>query len=164
MRKFVTVALCALACAKNPASPAAGKGKVSNRNQPSDVRNAKVNEVIPHVPQFMDRASLSTEVGPDGKVTKETKTFQQGQPVYFTLVLRESPPVLQTSAVWMTHERAPLRTERKEMNGGKVAVFVLKDAALKPGHSRVVGYWGGNIAADRDFEIVSPAKAKKAKG
>jgi hypothetical protein len=165
MLKYATVALCAvalLACQK-PEAPAASKPAKPGANKPSDVRNAKVNEVIPKVPQFVDHALLGSEIGPDGTVSKESSSIPQGKPVYLTMVFRESPPGLQASAVWSSvGDKHPINTERKEMNGGKVATFALPP--VKPGRYRVVGYWGGNVAAQREFEIVAPQKGKGKKG
>jgi hypothetical protein len=132
--------------------------------QPSDVRNAKVNTVIQPAPQFIDHALLGSQLGPDGTVAKESESVAAGQPIYLTMVLRESPPGLQTSAVWTTIDKKPLRTERKVMNGAKVATFGWKDPKMKPGRYRVVGYWGGNIATERQFEVVGAGKAKRKKG
>ena len=164
MLKYATVALCAvvlLACQKAE-TPAASKPAKPGANRPSDARNAKVNEVIPKVPQFIDHALLGSELGPDGMVSKESDSIPQGKPVYLTLVFLESPPGLQASAVWTSAgDKQPINTERKEMNGGKVATFAL--APVKPGRYRVVGYWGGNVAAQREFEVVAQ-KGKRKKG
>jgi hypothetical protein len=162
MRKSITLTLCALAvaCARNETP---SRRTTTTRVRPSDVRNAKVNEVIQPAPQFINSSLLGADLGTNGTVSKETLSFEQGQPIYLTLVLRESPPGLQTSAVWMDSRKKELRIERKQMNGAKVATFGFRDPKLKPGRYRVIGYWGGNIAAERDFEIVA-AKAKRKKG
>jgi hypothetical protein len=128
---------------------------------PSDARNAKINAVVHPVPSFMDRALLGSEVGPDGVVSKVTSTFQKGQQIHLTLMLRESPPGLQTRAVWYDAGNKELQSERREMNGGKLATFTLNKPTLKPGRYHVIGYWGGNVAAQKDFEIAAPAKRGK---
>ncbi len=166
MRKFVTVALCVMslsggACEQKGTAPARRTGTTTV--QPSDVRNAKVSTVIQPAPQFIDHAILGSQLGPDGMVAKESLSVTAGQPIYLTMVLRESPPGLQTSAVWTTMDKKPLRTERKSMNGAKVATFGFKDPKMKPGRYRVVGYWGGNIATQREFEVVGGGKAKRKK-
>jgi hypothetical protein len=164
MLKYATVALCALAlfaCQKSE-GPAASKAAKPGAVQPSDVGNAKVNEVIPKVPQFVDHSLLGSEVGPDGMVSKESTSIPQGQPVYLTMVFRESPPGLQAGAVWTTIDKTPVSTERKEMNGAKVATFAL--TPVKPGRYKVVGYWGGNVAAEREFEVTGAPKGKRKKG
>jgi hypothetical protein len=164
MLKYATVALCAvalIACQKSE-GPASNSG-ASGAGKPSDLRNAKVSEVIQPAPQFIDHALLGSDVGPDGAVTKESDKFAAGQPVYLTMIFRESPPGLQAGAVWTTIDKQPVTTERKEMNGSKVATFALS-GKVKPGRYKVVGYWGGNIAAEREFEITSAAKGKRKKG
>jgi hypothetical protein len=123
-----------------------------------------MSEVIQPAPQFIDHSLLGAQLGPDGMVSKETDSFTPGEPIYLILVLRESPPGLQTSAVWSNAEKKQLRVERKQMNGAKVATFSFRDPKMKPGHYRVVGYWGGNIAAEREFNVVAGHKAKGKKG
>ena len=118
-------------------SAASGKPSVK-KVIPSDARNAKVDTVIHPAPRFIDESLLGAQVGADGKVTGESKSFRQGQPIYLTMVLTE-----------------------KNMNGAKVATFKLSEAKLKPGKYHVVGYWGGNIAADRTFEVVAASGKRK---
>jgi hypothetical protein len=166
MRKCVTVALFGIgllvvACEQKTSAPAR---RVITRVQPSDVGHAKVSTVIQPVPQFIDHALLGSELGPDGKVAKESDSVRAGQPMYLTMVLRESPAGLQTSAVWMGMDKKPLRTERKVMNGAKVVTFGFNDPKLKPGRYKVIGYWGGNIATEREFAVVGGGKAKRKKG
>ena len=155
MLKYATVVLCGLgllACQKGEA-PATARRTLPPRTIPSDVRNAKVNEVITPLPQFIDHAVIGAELDKSGMVAKDTDTIHAGNPVYVTMVFRESPPGLQASAVWLTAKGQTLRTERKEMNGSKVATFSWSDK-VKPGRYKVKGYWGGNLAVDREFEIV----------
>lgn len=164
MRKYATALLCALALvACQKAAPSLPKGAAPGGVQPTDVSHAKVSDLIQPVPQFMDHANLGSELGANGMVTKDNDKITAGEPVYLTMVFRESPTGLQASAVWTTIDKKPIATERKEMNGAKVATFTLKEK-LKPGRYKVTGYWGGNIAAEREFEITGAEKGKKAKG
>jgi hypothetical protein len=161
MRNDVTVALCVgLLVACEQKAPEQRKVGV----QPADASGAKMSTVIQPAPQFIDHAVVGSKLGPDGMVSAENLSIPAGQPVYLTMILRESPPGLQTSAVWTTMDRKPLRTERKVMNGAKAATFGFKNPKIKPGRYRVVGYWGGNIATEREFEIVGSGKAKGKKG
>ena len=163
MLKYATVAICAvalLACQKSEA-PASKPGAPGT--QPTDMRGAKVNEVVQPAPQFVDRSLLGSELGPDGAVTKDTDKIPAGQPVYLTMFFKESPPGLQASALWTTIDKKTLSTERKEMKGSKVATFALS-GNVKPGRYKVIGYWGGNIAAEHVFEITAAQKGKGKKG
>jgi hypothetical protein len=165
MRKCLTVVLCGFAlltCQQKPAAPAPTAAKT--RVQPSDVRNAKVSEVIAPAPQFVDHVVLGTELRQDGTVAVENPVVPAGKPIYLTLFLRESPPGLQTSAVWMDKNKKQLRTQRKVMNGAKVTTFAFADPKAKPGRYKVVAYWGGNIATEREFEVLAGQKAKRKKG
>jgi hypothetical protein len=164
MRKYATVALCSIAliaCQKTETTSPSTSAR--RGTQPSDVSNAKIKELIQPAPQYIDRAFVGDELGPDGIVKQESETIPAGQPVYLTMVFKESPPGLQARAVWTNHNKETIRTERKDMNGGKVATFAMSDK-LKPGRYKVVGYWGGNIAAEREFEITAAPKAKGKKG
>lgn len=143
-------------------SAATGKPSADKKVTPSDGRNAKIDTLIHQEPKFIDESLLGPKLGPDGKVTSESNSFRRGQPIYLTMVLRESPGGLRTSAVWLDSKDKVVRADQKPMNGAKVATFTLKDARLKPGKYHVIGYWGGNVAADKPFEIVAgPGKRKK---
>jgi hypothetical protein len=139
----------------------AGPAKTGATASVSDARNAKVDTVIHPLPQYIDQSLLGADLGPDGKVKTEVDSFLAGQPIYLTMVLRESPPGLQTRAQWRDAKEKVLYADQKHMNGGKVVTFTLKDAKLKPGLYHVVGYWGGNIAADKKFEIVGAGSKRK---
>jgi|SRR5438105_3281445 len=165
MLNRIAAALCGLVlligCNQSRESAPAKTG-ATTKVIPSDARNAKVDTVIHPLPQFIDQSMLGADLGPDGKVTTESDTFKPGQPIYLTMVLRESPPGLQTRASWRDAKEKVLLADKKNMNGGKVVTFTLKQAKLKPGKYHVIGYWGGNIAADKKFEIVGAgSKGKK---
>jgi hypothetical protein len=148
-----------IGCDRSREAPA--RTGATTRVIPSDARNAKVDAVIHPLPQFIDQSLLGADLGPDGKVKTESDTFNAGQPVYLTMVLRESPPGLQTRAQWRDAKEKVLYSDQKNMNGGKMVTFTLKDKKLKPGRYHVVGYWGGNIAADKQFEIVGAGSKRK---
>jgi hypothetical protein len=165
MLKYASVALCALAlfsCRKTESPGAASRTGAPGAVQPSDVRNAKLNAVIDKAPQFVDHATVGSDLGPDGVVSKENDRIAVGHPVYLTMVFRESPAGLQASAVWKTLEGQQVSTERKQMNGAKTVTFNAGDK-LKPGLYKVVGYWGGNVAVEREFEIMGVEESKKGK-
>ena len=122
-------------------------------NVPTDARNAKVNALIPVTPPtFLDAARLGTKLGADGRVAEEAAAFRKGEPVYLTLDIRESPVGLATEAVWKDGKGKELARERHEMKGAKTVTFAMK-SKLAPGHYRVEGWWGGNLAAEKTFEI-----------
>ena len=60
---------------------------------------------------------------------------------------------LQTSVKWFDGSGTQIDESRTMMAGQKVATFKLNAKKLKPGDYRVVGYWGGNIAVERDFKM-----------
>jgi hypothetical protein len=120
---------------------------------PTDARNAKVNTLIPITPpRVLEGARLGGTLGADGRVSAETATFKKGEPVYLTLDIHESPVGLATEAVWQDAKGKELARERREMKGAKTVTFAMKKP-LAPGRYKVEGYWGGNIAAEKTFEV-----------
>ena len=122
-------------------------------NTPSDERGARERDLIRKSARFLDSAKIGAKVGPDGAVSEETVLFEEGQPVYFTLKLRESPPGLQTHVVWFDPKNKELGKELHQMNGAKSVTFAMIKP-LAPGVYRVEGYWGGNFAAEKTFEVM----------
>lgn len=104
---------------------------------------------------FMKKSLLGSKLGADGNVTEEKTTFVKGEPIYLTLLLHDSPAGLQTHVTWLREgDKKELHSEFHNMNGAKSVTFALADPKLEPGKYRVIGYWGGNVAADKPFEIV----------
>jgi len=162
MRSTIASVLCALIIAgcqqeKNAAKPSA-KPRVA------DARSVKVDALIPPAPVFIDHSVLGSALGPDGTAINPSLVFPPGKPIYLTLFLRESPGGLVTTAIWSDAADKPVFSERKPMNGAKIATFTLNDPKLKRGRYHVIGYWGEDIAADYRFEIGTAPKANRKKG
>jgi len=118
-----------------PPQPTAPR-RVITKTIPSDARNANVNAVVRvDPPVFIDSADLSV----------------QGDTAKFTMNLRESPKGLVTRATWKDATGKELSSEAHPMNGAKTVTFT--KAGLKPGRYKVEGWWGGNLAAEKPFEI-----------
>jgi len=133
--------------------------KTTSSGVPADLRNANVNTIIhPDPPTFIDSAALGDQLGSDGNVLMDKNTLREGEPAYLTMRLHESPQGLWTRAMWKDESGKPVAVEDHDMKGTKVVTFKC-DKVLKSGKYSVVGYWGGNIAVERPFEVV----AKKAK-
>ena len=160
MRTLIVITLLSLtiaACRKSEVITSAGSGSpVVTRVTPSPVKG-RLSGVIRPVPSFIEKSLLGSKLAADGTVETEEATFAAGAPVSLTLRFRESPTGLQAGARWYTNDRKPFAHEERPMNGGKVVTFTLK-SKLKPGHYRAEGYWGGNLAADKKFEVVSKKK------
>lgn len=127
--------------------------RVTTRAIPSDAKNARIDTVVHPLPAYVDRSLLGSEIGPDGNVAKDATTFARGDRAYFTMFLQDSPVGLHTKAVWTDSAKKEIHREEREMKGAKVATFALDTKKLKPGVYRVEGYWGGNLAVVKDFEI-----------
>lgn len=159
MKRAAIAVFLLLACQRH-APPAEIKGvvHVTTTNKPSNERRVKEKDLVrPGSGRFLDSAKLGTKLGADGSVAEETFAFPQGQPIYFTLNLRESPAGLQTHVVWLDDKGKELGKELHQMNGAKSVTFAMK-TPLAPGIYRVEGYWGGNFAAEKTFEVVAAKK------
>jgi hypothetical protein len=169
MRKSLFIPLCliARACPKNeesaPAARAPGAGTTTGA--PTDAKNMRVDTVIPAAPVFFDKAFLSTQVNAEGNTAVDETMIAKGKPAYFTMHVRESPVGLATRAVWLDANRKEISKEERDMKGSKVATFKLDTKKLAPGKYVAQGYWGGNLAVEKEFEIAaaaaSPTKKKK---
>jgi hypothetical protein len=160
MRKAFALLLCACslaACRPREAVTDSASRKAGAIVVPEDEARKKEHDLIRPVAPI-EKALLGAQLGPDGAVSQETDHFDPGQTVYLTLRLHDSPVGLKTNAVWYAGEKI-ISTEQKEMNGGKLATFALT-AKLPPGRYRVEGHWGGNLAAEKTFEV-GPASKKK---
>ena len=167
MRKVLLVVLsvAVVACQKSePAAtsqPAKGNVKTTTVADATDVKNLRVDTVITPAPAYFDKAMLSTKVDGQGQAVSDELVIPKGSPAYFTMYIRESPTGLHTRAVWSDSSRQEVAKEEREMKGGKVATFKLDTAKLQPGKYVVQGYWGGNLAVDKTFEIVAATKKVK---
>jgi hypothetical protein len=153
MRKAIALLLCA--CALAACRPRESVTDSSSR-MPENEANKKSRLLIrPLAP--IEKSLLGAQLGPDGAVSQETDHFEPGQTIYLTLRLHDSPVGLKTNAVWYGPGQKEIFSEQKEMNGAKVATFAL-NRKLAAGSYRVEGHWGGNLAADKAFEVVAPTK------
>ena len=162
MRKSLSVLLCliALACpSKQSDTSAPGKPNVRTTTvgDPTDAKNLRVDSVVAPAPVFFDKAILSTRVNAEGHATVDEKAIPKGSTAYFTMYLRESPVGLATRAVWLGENRSEIAKEEHDMKGAKVATFKLDTKKLSAGRYTVQGFWGGNIAEEKQFEIVAAA-------
>ncbi len=157
MRTLIVLSLLGLTvagCKKTEViNPGGSPSKVNGGAAPSPVKG-RLNAVIrPDVPNFVEKSLIGSKLAADGTVEAEETTFTAGQPVSLTLHFRESPAGLHAGARWYATDPKPFAREERPMNGAKVVTFTLK-SKLKPGHYRAEGYWGGNLAADKKFEVV----------
>ncbi len=143
--------LLIVSCRRETAQPPAAKKTTAAQ----DLRNAKVNKVVGTavVEQSTD-ARLGNHANPQGIVIEERDTFKPGEPVILSMTVQESPAGLQMSALWEDAKGNKLDEERKTMNGTKIATFAYGGKKkLVPGEYKVIGYWGGNIAAEKKFKV-----------
>lgn len=165
MRKAGVFLLCACAavaaCRKESGGTTARQTRVHTTVIPENEARKQLRTVLRPVPYFMESSALGTQVGADGTVVTDENIFRPGEPIYLTMRLHESPVGLRTGVKWFDASDKQLAAEQKEMDGAKVVTFELRQK-LKPGKYRVEGYWGGNVAAEKPFEVV-PAAATKTK-
>ena len=162
MRRATVIVACALAfgsCGKQ--EPAAQRPpRVTTTNVPEDARGEKKRVFVKPVPDILDKSILGDRLAADGTVIDESVVFTPGQMIALSIWLKQSPPGLAMSATWLDAHQKPIAHEQRAMNGSKVATFVMKQK-LAPGTYHVVGYWGGNVVADKSFEVVAGGKKKK---
>ena len=152
---------CALAfgsCGKRE-PPAPKPRRVITTVIPEDARGEKKRVFVKPVPDILEKSALGRDLGPDGAVSREEILFSPGQPVSLTIWLKQSPPGLATGVKWLDPKEKVLAQEQRPMNGAKVTTFTLRQK-LAPGRYRVIGYWGGNVVADRTFEVIGAGKKK----
>ena len=123
---------------------------------PVDLSTADVDTLIkPSEPKlFVDKTRIGATIGEDGAVNADALEFQAKAPIYLTMWLVQSPDGLQTSAHLYDAKDKEVAVDRKPANGAKVVTLKLAPKNLKPGKYRVVGNWGGNIAAEYPVTIV----------
>jgi hypothetical protein len=161
--KAAVLLLCAFviaACRKDPEPVATGQPERRPINTPTDASGKRASVIDRVGTAVIDKMLVGNQIGPDGMVHEEQKTFTTGEPIYLTLRLRDSPLGLRTGAVWYGENEQKIASEQKDMNGSKVATFALTQK-LAPGKYHVRGYWGGNVADNRSFEVVSKPKRSK---
>ena len=157
MRGAIAVLACALALACGRNEPAKS-GKTTTKVVPESVEGQKKYVAIrPDVPNVLDKSLLGSKLAADGTVAEESATFKPGEVVALSIWLKQSPPGLNTGAIWYGKGDEVIEREKRPMDGGLVATFVLKKK-LKPGTYRVEGYWGGNVVADKTFEVAGGKK------
>src|ERR1051325_5119111 len=156
MRRVTLIVACVLALAscskREPAAPARPP-RVITTVIPEDASREKKRIFVKPVPDILDKSALGRVLAPDGTVAREDMLFSPGQPVSLTIWLKPSPPGLATSVKWLGAKDKLLAQEQRPMNGAKVTTFTLKQK-LAPGSYHVIGYWGGNVVADRTFEVI----------
>jgi hypothetical protein len=156
---LVTGALILSGCQKKQETAAPGR-RVITTNIPQN-ESGKRARVIDRVgTAVIEKMLVGIQLGSDGAVSEQQTVVPEGDPVYVTLRLHDSPVGLRTGAVWYDAHDQPMAREQKDMNGTKVATFALAQK-LAPGKYHVRGYWGGNIADDREFVVVPKSKRSK---
>jgi len=156
MRKVAVVLLCALAAACQPARETP-KPRVHTNVIPEDESKKTRVDKLPTGPTLIDQELLGTQLGPDFSVAAESSSVEEGQPLYLTLRLHDSPAGLRLGVIWKDAHGKKIAVEEKEMNGSKVATFTMPQK-LAPGHYSVESYWGATPGAMKKFEIVGKKK------
>ena len=133
---------------------------------PQDLSNATINTVVAPMDEiYADKSRLGSTVDQDGLVDADKAEFAAPDSVYLSMWFKESPAGLQARAVVEDANGKEVSAQQKPMNGQKTVTFNLGEKKLAAGKYKVTGYWGGNIAAEHEFTVTSPAKAKaKRKG
>jgi hypothetical protein len=159
MRKVAVILFCALAACQRVREPGAAKPTVHTVIIPEDESSKRRVDKATLGSTLLDQALLGTRLGADGTVAADSATVAEGQPVYLTLRLRDSPGGLRLGVVWKDARGKKIAVEEKEMNGGKVATFALPQK-LAPGHYSVESYWGATLGTVHKFEVAGTKKRR----
>ena len=154
MRRVIAVLACAAAlgsCSKTETAEP-GKRKVVTTVIPENEKGVKKKVFVKPAPDILDKSALGSKLAPDGTVAEESSSFKAGEPIALTIWLKQSPAGLATSATWFDADDKKIAHEQRVMNGAKVATFAFKQKHA-PGKYRVEAYWGGNVVADKSFEV-----------
>lgn len=114
-----------------------------------DLKRANVDiKVDPDLPlaTFLDSAAIGNKLGADGTVAAQLTTFKSTEPVYLTMRFKKSPVGLQSSVRVLDAAKKDVGQEFQQMNGANSVTFRIPP--LKPGHYKISGYWGGNLACE----------------
>lgn len=157
MVRAALIGACAVlalaACRRNEPAAPQRPGKVTTTVIPEDVRDNRAVVIRPDVPNVLDKSALGAKLAADGTVAEEATIFTQAETPSLTIWLKESPPGVVTAVKWFGKGDEILEQQQRPMNGSKVSTFALKKK-LAPGTYRVEGYWGGNVVADKTFDVV----------
>lgn len=159
---FLSVLLSVLViagCQKKQETAAPGR-RVIATNIPQNEAGKRAHILDRVGTAVIEKMLVGIQLGADGNVTEQQTVVPAGDPVYVTLRLRDSPVGLRTGATWYDEHDQIIAREQKEMNGTKIATFTLGQK-LAPGKYHVRGYWGGNIADEREFVVAVKSKQSK---
>ncbi|MEA2571183.1 MAG: hypothetical protein QOI24_3184 [Acidobacteriota bacterium] len=149
---LIVSTLIAAACSRETPTPSPKSAKPA---PPPDLSTAKIDKtLIPDAAlDFVAGSMLGSLLDRDGNVLGDKTTFRKGDRIALTMRFRESPLGLRASAVFGEKYGKDLVTQQKDMNGAKVVTFMIPKG-LPPGQYRVTGYWGGNVAVEREFQVL----------
>jgi len=160
MRKAAVVLLCVLAaCRPVRESAAPVKPKARTVIIPEDESKKRRADKAALDPTPIDQV-FGTQLGADGAVAADSATAVEGDPLYLTLRLRESPGGLRIGVIWKDPRGKKIAVEEKEMNGSRIATFALP-RKLAPGHYSVESYWGATPGPVHNFEVVGKKKPRR---
>lgn len=153
---FLTLILLA-ACRKETAPPATAQPQPATTAaatataEPQDLKNAKVNTVIPLPPDVVPQCQTGSQLNPTGAVARALTSFGPKDPIYFSMWLKEAPEGLQVSVKVLDAENEEVVVVPKAAAG--LAIATMTVPTLKAGKYKLEGYWGGNAVCENSVEI-----------
>ena len=98
---------------------------------------------------YMTKFRIGRAVASDRRVTVETDSFRQGDPIYISFEVKNVPPKSQARVVWSDSFKKKISEEQKPLASGAGAVsFEMKDAAnVAPGDYLVEFFYGDREGA-----------------
>jgi hypothetical protein len=163
MYKAVAVLLCLLAAACNrfgQESAAPAKPHVKTVIIPENEAQKHALDAVHIPPLLIEKVLLGTQLGPDGAVSADSTSVAEGQPLYVTVRLRDSPIGLHIGAIVKDAHGKNIAREEKPMNGAKVTTFAIVHT-LPPGSYSAEAYWGAPPGIIKNFEVTGKKQRRQ---
>jgi len=141
------------ACNQSRSAPAAPPRMKIASAKPQDLRKAEIHKVIAFDPEFLESSAIGETKAVDGSVTGTQREFKRGAPVYLTMRFRESPEGLETTVRMLDGSKKLIYGDMHAMHGAKSVTFAIPAGVVQPGHYKVQGLWGGNLACEYPIEV-----------
>ena len=168
---YAAAVMIVVSCRREAAVPAQADGgptvtSTTLTGPPQDLSNAQINTAIaPDTGRFVNDSRVGSSLGADGLVAEPKSEFTADEDIHLSLWLNKTPSGLQTRAALEDAGGKVLETQIRPMKGEPTVTFTFSRGKLPPGNYKILGYWGGNIAAEHEITVAaapakSPAKAK----
>lgn len=155
-RTTLAIALVLAAC-RYEAPPREGpRPQLRQRTvwQRTDLTGKKTTQKFVLQPRVLSRCEAGSQLGNDGMVAKPAATFRENDSIYLSMWLAEAPEGLQLSMRVLDAGGNEVGTARRDDAGGARAATIHVGEPLGPGKYKLEGFWGGNLACEKEISVV----------